>query len=84
MLMINTTVYEGPIAVALGGADISPIVAPLLAGGLYALLWYTTEPYRNPVNRPVDTGTDTDVRPGEGIDVPADADATALPEEVIA
>ncbi len=90
MLMINTTVYEGPIAVALGGADISPIVAPLLAGGLYALLWYTTEPYRNPANRPVDT----DVEPGEGVRDLADADladadltdaaAKVLPEEAIA
>lgn len=58
LLMVNTTLYEGPIAVALGGADISPIVAPLLAGGLYALLWYTTAPYRDPAKRPVDTDDD--------------------------
>ena len=80
MLMVNTTLYEGPIAVALGGADISPIVAPLLAGALYALLWYTTEPYRTPANRPVDTDVDTDIP--VGTDAETDADVAALADPV--
>lgn len=52
VLMANTTLYVGPIAAALGGADLSALVGPLLAGGLYAVLWLTTRPYRDPAARP--------------------------------
>ncbi|SFR83091.1 Purine-cytosine permease [Agromyces sp. CF514] len=52
VLSANTTLYVGPIATALGGADLSAIVGPLLAGGLYAVLWLTTNPYRDPAKRP--------------------------------
>lgn len=52
VLMVNTTLYVGPIAVALGGADLSSIAGPVLAAGIYALLWYTTTPYRDPAARP--------------------------------
>lgn len=51
-LSANTTLYVGPIAVALGGADLSAIVGPLVAGGLYAVLWLTMPPYRDPAERP--------------------------------
>jgi purine-cytosine permease-like protein len=37
-LCVNTTFYAGPIAVALGGADVSPLVGVLVGGGLYAVL----------------------------------------------
>ncbi|WP_223623959.1 cytosine permease [Microbacterium sp. EST19A] len=37
-LFVSTTFYMGPLAAALGGADLSPIVGSLVAGGLYALL----------------------------------------------
>ncbi|HEY1105550.1 MAG TPA: cytosine permease [Agromyces sp.] len=37
-LCVNTTFYTGPIAAALGGADVSPFVGVLVGGGLYALL----------------------------------------------
>lgn len=49
----NTTLYVGPIAESLGGADLSSIIAPLLAAALYAILWLTTSPYKNPERRPV-------------------------------
>lgn len=52
VLSANTTLYVGPISEALGGADLSAIVGPLLGGGLYALLWLTTNPYRDPAKRP--------------------------------
>lgn len=52
VLMANTTLYVGPLARALGGADLSAIVGPLLAGGLYAVLWLTCAPYRDPAARP--------------------------------
>lgn len=35
VLMVNTTLYVGPIAEALGGGDLSSIVGPLLAAGIY-------------------------------------------------
>ncbi|SFS14820.1 Purine-cytosine permease [Microbacterium sp. cf046] len=52
VLMVNTTLYTGPISAALGGADLSSLVGPALAAGLYALLWRTTRPYRDPAARP--------------------------------
>lgn len=52
VLMANTTLYMGPIAQALGGADLSAIVAPILAAALYALLWYSSKPFADPKLRP--------------------------------
>ena len=52
VLMANTTLYVGPIAAALGGADLSAFAGPILGGGLYAVLWLTTRPYRDPARRP--------------------------------
>lgn len=52
VLMANTTLFVGPISTALGGADLSAIVGPLLAAGVYAVLWLTTPPYRSPLARP--------------------------------
>jgi purine-cytosine permease-like protein len=52
VLMVNTTLYTGPISTALGGADLSSLVGPALAAGLYALLWRTTRPYRDAALRP--------------------------------
>jgi NCS1 family nucleobase:cation symporter-1 len=52
VLMVNTTLYTGPISLALNGADLSSLVGPALAAGLYALLWRTTRPYRDPAARP--------------------------------
>ena len=52
VLMANTTLYVGPIAMALGGADLSAFAGPILGGGIYALLWRTTTPYRDPARRP--------------------------------
>lgn len=37
-LFVSTTFYMGPIAAALGGADLSPLVGMLVGGGLYAFL----------------------------------------------
>ena len=39
LLMVNTTLYVGPIAAALGGADLSSIAGPLIAVATYATLW---------------------------------------------
>jgi NCS1 family nucleobase:cation symporter-1 len=55
VLMVNTTLYTGPISTALGGADLSSLVGPALAASLYTVLWRTTRPYRDPAARP---GTD--------------------------
>lgn len=52
VLMVNTTLYTGPLSVALGGADLSSLVGPALAATLYALLWRGTRPYRDPAARP--------------------------------
>ncbi|HEU0182600.1 MAG TPA: cytosine permease [Agromyces mariniharenae] len=52
VLMANTTLYVGPIAAALGGADLSAVAGPFLAGALYAVLWLTTSPYRDRALRP--------------------------------
>ncbi len=38
LLCVNTDVYVGPIAAALGGADISAIVGPILGAFIYAAL----------------------------------------------
>jgi purine-cytosine permease-like protein len=81
VLMANTTLYVGPLALALGGADLSAIVGPVLAGILYAVLWLTSSPYRDPAARPA-----TSWRDDETIDdAPAQAPrAQALEAEVIA
>ncbi|GAA1796646.1 cytosine permease [Agromyces neolithicus] len=55
VLMANTTLYVGPIATALGGADLSAFAGPILAGAIYAALWLTTSPYRDPARRPAAT-----------------------------
>lgn len=52
VLMVNTTLYTGPISTALGGADLSSLAGPALAAALYAVLWRTTRPYRDPALRP--------------------------------
>ncbi|MGR0320757.1 purine-cytosine permease family protein [Agromyces sp. ZXT2-3] len=52
VLSANTTLYVGPISNALGGADLSAIVGPVLGAGIYAILWLTTSPYRDPAKRP--------------------------------
>ncbi|GAA1061759.1 purine-cytosine permease family protein [Agromyces bracchium] len=52
VLSANTTLYVGPISNALGGADLSALVGPVLGAGIYALLWLTTDPYRDPAKRP--------------------------------
>ncbi|UFS57557.1 purine-cytosine permease family protein [Subtercola endophyticus] len=55
LFMVNNSLYVGPIAEALAGADISPIAGPLIAGVLYAVLWRTTAPYNTVGNRPIET-----------------------------
>lgn len=52
LLMINSTLFVGPIAQALNGADLSSIFGPLVGGGLYALLWLHSAPFKNPKYRP--------------------------------
>ncbi|MFF2371546.1 purine-cytosine permease family protein [Agromyces sp. NPDC058110] len=52
VLMANTTLYVGPISAALAGADFSALAGPVLGAGVYALLWLTTDPYRDPAERP--------------------------------
>lgn len=52
LLMVNTTLFIGPIAAAMGDADLSSIVGPLIGGGLYALLWHTMSPFNDPSVRP--------------------------------
>ena len=42
ILSASTTLYQGPIATAVGGTDLSAFVGPLVAGGVYALLWSRT------------------------------------------
>ncbi|WGW12302.1 cytosine permease [Saxibacter everestensis] len=71
LMMSNTTLYMGPISAAMEGADLSAIVAPVIGGGLYALLWLTTNPFKNRQLRPgaaldiqtVDTLASTDNTP---------------------
>lgn len=43
LLAVNTTLYVGPIAAALGGADLSSIAGPLIAAATYAALWKREE-----------------------------------------
>lgn len=38
MLCVNTSLYIGPIARTLDGADLSGVIGPVLGGGLYALI----------------------------------------------
>jgi purine-cytosine permease-like protein len=52
VLMANTTLYVGPLSLALGGADLSALAGPVIGAGLYAILWLTTAPYRDPAARP--------------------------------
>ncbi|GAA1496816.1 purine-cytosine permease family protein [Paeniglutamicibacter kerguelensis] len=52
IMMSNTTLYTGPIAAAMGGADLSAILGPVIGGAIYALLWFTTKPFKNPRLRP--------------------------------
>ena len=61
VLMANTTLYVGPIAMALGGADLSAFAGPILGGAIYAALWLTTKPYRDPARRPA---ASADCQPG--------------------
>lgn len=75
VLMANTTLYVGPIAAALGGADLSAIVGPVLGGGLYAVLWLTTNPYRDPAKRPGAASAD------HAAIIEADAAASARTQE---
>lgn len=76
-LSANTTLYIGPIAAALGGADLSAIVGPLVAGGLYAVLWLTTRPYRDPAARPFASVDAHDPGTSAGHDETTDAAASA-------
>ena len=75
-LSANTTLYVGPISMALGGADLSAIVGPLLGGGIYAVLWLTTRPYRDPAKRPEATDAAADA----AFDAARDASATDTAE----
>lgn len=73
VLMANTTLYVGPIATALGGADLSAVVGPFFAAGLYAVLWLTTPPYRDRGARPIEVAA-------SGHTAAADAAASAPPQ----
>ncbi|MBM7505997.1 purine-cytosine permease family protein [Agromyces aurantiacus] len=55
VMSANTTLWVGPISQALGGADLSAVVGPVLAAALYAGLWLTIDPYRDPAKRPAAT-----------------------------
>ncbi|MCX4537668.1 cytosine permease [Streptomyces sp. NBC_01669] len=39
LLCINSTKYQGPLTDALGGADLSALVGPIIGAGLYAVLF---------------------------------------------
>lgn len=82
VLMANTTLYVGPISTALGGADLSAFAGPIIAAGVYTLLWLTTSPYRDPAKRP---GSPEMLAMTEGADADfdeTDAAASARPMEV--
>jgi NCS1 family nucleobase:cation symporter-1 len=49
---VNSSLYEGPIARGLGGADISWIVGFVLAAGLYYLAARRQPTAREPVSEP--------------------------------
>ncbi|QAY72959.1 nitrate reductase [Agromyces protaetiae] len=89
VLMANTTLYVGPIAQALGGADLSALLAPVIGGAIYAVLWLTTNPYRDRMLRP-DAVNGQTRREGESgasaaPDLEADPGASApLESEVLA
>ncbi len=74
VLMANTTLYVGPIAMALGGADLSAFAGPILGGAIYAALWLTTKPYRDPSRRPAASAGHADPAASEATAVPADHD----------
>ena len=78
VLMANTTLYVGPIATALGGADLSAFAGPILGGGIYAALWLTTSPYRDPAGRPGSTADAAAVASADQ-DETTDAPAPAIP-----
>jgi NCS1 family nucleobase:cation symporter-1 len=78
VLMANTTLYVGPIATALGGADLSAFAGPILGGGLYAALWLMTSPYRDPARRPGST-VDAAAVASADQDETTDAPAPAIP-----
>ncbi|BDZ55275.1 purine-cytosine permease family protein [Agromyces marinus] len=73
VLSANTTLFVGPISTALGGADLSALVGPVLGAGIYAALWLTTDPYRDRAKRPVAASAAI---------IEAEADAPAVREEV--
>jgi len=73
VLMANTTLYVGPIAIALGGADLSALVGPVLGGAIYAALWLTTNPYRERAARPASAPA---ARPAAVVAVSASHDET--------
>ncbi|WP_189348936.1 purine-cytosine permease family protein [Zhihengliuella salsuginis] len=52
LLLVNSTLFVGPVAAALGGADLSAVFAPVIGGAVYAILWRTTAPFKNPSLRP--------------------------------
>ncbi|WP_309081045.1 cytosine permease [Zhihengliuella sp.] len=52
LLFVNSTLFVGPVAAALGGADLSALLAPVVGGLVYAILWRYTAPYNDPARRP--------------------------------
>jgi nucleobase:cation symporter-1, NCS1 family len=52
LCMSNAGVFVGPLAAVFGGADMSIFMGSLVAGALYALLWFKTSPYRDTHLRP--------------------------------
>jgi len=53
VLAADTTLYVGPISEAQNGADLSSIIAPILAAVIYVTLWRNTHPYKNVEMRPI-------------------------------
>ncbi|MFE2915055.1 purine-cytosine permease family protein [Kitasatospora indigofera] len=43
LLCVNTTVYQGPLSLAMGGADLSFLSGPLVTAAVYAVLWRRSE-----------------------------------------
>ena len=77
VLMANTTLYVGPIAMALGGADLSAFAGPILGGAIYAALWLTTKPYRDPARRPAASADPADDDHDDQDEITTDAAASA-------